>query len=641
MIKKIAGRLDSYTVVFLLTLLVFAFFGYGRLGKASINNDAHFWYERTQNFMSAVQNREWGETLQNPKPGITVHWLSGISLETALMLYEKIYHFRPELFTHETFWVVHTATIGPLVTVSVLFVIAFFVFLTKLFNKQTAVYATILLAFQPFFVGLSRAYHADSVVAVFMVTSALCALYFTRQAKIKYIMLSGFFAGLAVLSKSAAVFILPYVGLVLLLDWWFERRPILLYIKAFLLWLVLSILTFVLIFPDMWIEPLQNLKEIFIYEGLYLATTGRDGVNGFLYYFEPIGRILTPFLLLSFVAGLIVVIACFRKYDKAQKKLILFVLGYLFFYFVQMSLVKQKMDRYMLPALPFMALVGGVGLTYLNNYFGRFLPKHLFLVGVFVLNLGFILYYYPNYLIFSSEDGKDQFGCSLCSDIGDYLNSKPNASDLKIISVSTKTHRIKPFVKGKVYTQHETLPDGWTPEYLVASTTETVPAKYSYCMLEKTISFRGTDYWHIYACKNSLPEPTDQNTYQSIITDANVQKIELENLTEDDISATAYILKKDDVWYEVIVAQLPEPPEGTIYQAWHTQEKEPPAPSIYRKDLLYYVDNGHSNGYVAQYSYMDLDYLTDYTGIVVTLEAVLDDTPEKYIFSGTVTKTQN
>lgn len=119
----------------------------------------------------------------------------------------------------------------------------------------------------------------------------------------------------------------------------------------------------------------------------------------------------------------------------------------------------------------------------------------------FVINLSFVLYFFPNYLIFPSESGKDQFGCSLCSDIGEYLNSKENPADLKIISVSKKVHRLKPFVMGKVYTADEILPNNWTADYLVKSTTEVIPENYTHCVFEANVGFRGVDYWEVYRCK--------------------------------------------------------------------------------------------------------------------------------------------
>ncbi|MBN1162633.1 glycosyltransferase family 39 protein [Patescibacteria group bacterium] len=502
MLSKLKIKKLQFTdILFVITLIIYAFFGYSRIGKASINNDAQFWYTRTQNFIDAVQEKRWGETLQNPKPGITVHWLSGLSLETFLSLYEKIYHFRPDIYTYDTFHLVHFSVIAPLITVNVVFIAVFYFLCSKIFSKEISLLGVILFSMQPFYVGISRNFHSDSILAAFMTLSSIILIYYLNKKPIvKYAIFSGVFAGLALLSKSSAVFLLPYISLLLLLDFAFNRRPLKFYISSFLLWLITCSITFFILLPDMWIEPAQNLKEIFIYEGYFLATTGRDGINNFFYYIEPILRVTTPILLMCFLTSILYFIVNRKEFRLKKETSIFYIFCYTFFYLLQISITKQKMDRYLLPVFPFIALLSGYGII---NFIDKHLKTHkynIFLL-LFIANFIFILSYYPNYLIYPSQKGKDQFGCSLCSDIGEYLNNKPNASDLKVISLSDKVHRIKPFVKGKVYTIHEILPAGWTAEYLIAAKDETLPNEYQHCIIEKTISFKGVEYWDIYRCK--------------------------------------------------------------------------------------------------------------------------------------------
>lgn len=494
-------NLSLYDKLFAVLFALIAFFAFYRLGRASINNDAHFWYSRTAEFMEQIRDRDWEETLQNPKPGVTVHWLSGLSLQAVLSLYEWRYGFRPEIWTVDTFWIVHTASVGPLVAVSLGFVLVYYVVISRLFSREAAFYSVLLFGLQPFYLGLSRNYHADSTVTAFMGISALLLLLFLREVRWRWLALSGVSAGLALLSKSAAIFLLPYFGLALLVDGFFNRRAIGFYFKIALLWLFLLSLTFVALLPDMWVEPLENLRVIFVNEGLFLARVGRDGADsaGFLAgltdYFEPLWRDLTPVMFgLSFAGlGLLLI----KKKKSATEWLLL---AYPLFYFLQMSLVAQKMDRYLLPLVPFLAFFGGLFLVKLEEIFSN--HKKYFILVVLALNLSFVLYYFPNYLLYPSIRGKDQFGCSLCSDVGDYLNSRENSADLKIVITSNKKHRLRPFVKGKIYTLNEDLPNGWTPEYLVSAAHEEVPEGYSYCHLEKEVGFRGTPYWKIFRCKD-------------------------------------------------------------------------------------------------------------------------------------------
>ncbi|MFZ5424559.1 MAG: ArnT family glycosyltransferase [Patescibacteria group bacterium] len=506
-IRKLKN-LNFYTWLFIVVFIIAAFFGYYKIGSASINNDAHFWYTRTQDFWWGIQHGKLNRTYQDAKPGVTVMWLSGLSLEAFLNLYETVFKFRPEIYTHATFYLVHFSVIAPLVTVHLLSILMFYIVFSKLFSREAALYGVILFAFQPFVAGLVRNFHADSTVTSFMLMSSITAIYYLEKTrKTKYILLSGIFGGFALLSKSAAIYLIPYIGFLLLIDLLFNYKPkfsfkaFLPYAKIYLIWILSLAATFFVSFPAMWLKPIEILRRIFIYEGWFLVTEGRGGVNGFLYYAEPISRILTPLFLLSFFIGTSVIVVNFKGYSHTKKKRILYVVGFVAFYLLQMSLVKQKMDRYLLPMLPFVAFVGGVGLEYLNTLIKSPIVKKAFALLILALNLSFILYFFPNYLLYPSEPGKDQFGCSLCSDIGDYFNAKPNGADLKIATTSKKVHRLRPFVNGKVYHVDEALPEGWSIEYVVAATQEQLPEKYSYCVLETSIGFRGTEYWNIYSCK--------------------------------------------------------------------------------------------------------------------------------------------
>lgn len=517
-IFKIFKLSSNYVFILsILVLLLTAFFLYFDISGDSINNDAQFWYERTQNFIKAVKEKDWENTFQNPKPGVTVMWLSGLSLDIFLNTYERVFHFRPFIFTYDTFHLVHFSVIAPLVSVILLSLILFLMLGKKLFDEKIVLYSLMLLCFQPFFIGLSHNFHADAILTAFMFLSFLFAMYFlSKENKIIFIILSGVFAALALLSKSSGIFLIPYIGLMFLIDYSFSRKftksnksiksedfnkNISFYIKNYIIWFFFLCLTFYTLFPAMWIYPKAVLSWIFIDEGLSLVTEGRDGINPFWYYIEPLFRVLTPLIQASFFLGIFFIFRNFKKYSKIEKKHILLVLSFIFFFILQMSLAKQKMERYLLPILPFMAIVGGYGLYHLSEILKKYISQKVFILVVFILNLVFIMYFFPNYLLYPSEKGEDQFGCSLCSDIGDYLNAKPNAYDLKILSLSKKVHRLQPYVRGKVYTTGEILPNNWTVEYAVTANDEVLPKEYSYCTLEKEIGFRGTNYWKIYKCK--------------------------------------------------------------------------------------------------------------------------------------------
>ena len=89
--------------------------------------------------------------------------------------------------------------------------------LRRLLPAATAVLAAALWALDPFVVGYSRMLHVDGLAGTFATLSLLAAcLYWHHDPRRRWLILSGVTAGLAILSKSPALALLPIVGLVAL-----------------------------------------------------------------------------------------------------------------------------------------------------------------------------------------------------------------------------------------------------------------------------------------------------------------------------------------------------------------------------------------------------------------------------------------
>jgi 4-amino-4-deoxy-L-arabinose transferase-like glycosyltransferase len=362
-----------------------------------------------------------------------------------------------------------------------------------------------MLVSQPFLLGISQSFHADSTSMVFMNATALLLLLYLKNVKnTGLLVLTGIFAGLAVLSKSMAVFVLLYSGLILVLDFFVSKRTLAFFLKALGVIFTLAVLTFFALFPAMWVDAQETFESVFIDEGLFLAEEGRDNANIWYYYFPEFFAIFTPFLTFGFVLFLV-----FTGFSILKKRTslvsnpnLVYAFLYVFFFFLTLSIISQKMERYLLPILPFMALLVGHFIKQVHELYLSKVSEKIVIPVVFLSAMVYVFYYFPYPLLYASEKGKDQFGCSFCPVAGDYLNAKPNAADLKIIILSKKVHRIKPFVKGKVYSSDELLPNNWREDYLLLSSTEQVPDSYNHCKFEHSVDFRGATFWNIYNCKN-------------------------------------------------------------------------------------------------------------------------------------------
>ncbi|MEJ2262663.1 MAG: phospholipid carrier-dependent glycosyltransferase, partial [Anaerolineales bacterium] len=131
-----------------------------------------------------------------------------------------------------------------------------------------------LIAFDPFHLALSRLLHLDGLVSSLMLLSILAFLTFTtseRRGRNKFLVLSGIAAGLAWLTKSPAFFLVPFVGLVTLIDLLRKQRlkrsskagEVRRSAAWLAIWTAAGALVFVLLWPAMWVSPVNTLKRVF------------------------------------------------------------------------------------------------------------------------------------------------------------------------------------------------------------------------------------------------------------------------------------------------------------------------------------------------------------------------------------------
>jgi 4-amino-4-deoxy-L-arabinose transferase-like glycosyltransferase len=238
------------------------------------------------------------------------------------------------------------------------------------------------------FFALSRLLHVDAMMSVMMLLSVLGYLgYLYRHRKWYFLALSGAAAGLAWLTKSPSYFLLPFMGLLALIDLIQARKRsaaaeggpspwVKLVWKAaapLAVWLVIAAAVFVLQLPAMWVAPLDTLKSILSQASVY-ALEGHENVtffNGQVYpvgksawYFYPISYLwrITPIVLVGL--GLALVALLWRKRLKLSSQQVGVVgslISFALLFMLGMSLGEKKFDRYLLPTHLALDLVAGFG----------------------------------------------------------------------------------------------------------------------------------------------------------------------------------------------------------------------------------------------------------------------------------------
>jgi hypothetical protein len=419
------------------------------------------WHARAIAFSRAVLNGDWGRTLQAPHPGVITMWLTGIAYRIGKA-------FNPD-YDNLPLEQKMTVELIPLVIVIALSIVLAYFLLTRIFDRLVAAVVALLLALDPYHITISKTLHIDGLMAIFMLLSALFIfLYITPDGlqRRRYLLLSGFFAGMAMLSKTPALFMVPFLLLSLgawkltevlalgrsrarLTDWRYWTKMAGELGIAILLWLLVMIATFAILWPSMWIQPESSIGFSLLetlrlganphVKPLFFLGQAKYGDPGPLFY--PVHMLIktTAVTLIFFIVGLVVIFS--RRIDRYQRLVLLLCLAFIIFFTLEMTMGMKKQPRYILPALQFVVLIAGFGAVYFFRWLSRGRQALLYLSLILVVAVQFAIviprhpYYGTHYnLLLGSARGILESGIAPGQEQGEgldiaaeYLNSLPLA----------------------------------------------------------------------------------------------------------------------------------------------------------------------------------------------------------------------
>ena len=319
-----------------------------------------------------------------------------------------------------------------------------------------------------------------------------------------YLIISGILMGLAMLTKTQALFVFPIIGLSILIDTLlhnndknfinFSKRIVV----PVLVLIALTIVTYFALFPAMWINPVKVIQKVFG-EAIYVAEVGRSikNVRPFYHYLLLLPRIISyPIILLFFTSvGYIFI----RRIKISKEKFIqlIYMILFVILYFIEISIVKQKIDRYLLPLFPFIFIICG----YILSQIKRFNLAIFTLVVTMVITL---IYYAPNYALVGCNHPSCNTHGYLYKDVADYINENTPIDTPTAVTVAIP-YALKPFVKGNVYGHEDPIPDHINVDYLITNDylieDRGVPDALSHCKFCHKISFHNITFWDIYCCR--------------------------------------------------------------------------------------------------------------------------------------------
>jgi hypothetical protein len=472
----------------------------------AITADEDNWMRRAGGFTYGLLNGQLGRTYQNGHPGVTTMWVAMLTLGPERMVqYADRVHNQRLVGRVPGFW---TALVDArpgfaLVTAALTTLIAGLAW--RLYGPLIGALTGLIVGLEPFYLAISQLVHLDAILSGCMVASVLAALVrWTRGGGRGWLVASGVLAGLAILSKVPAVYLLacvPLIGVAVAVrtpadavrpadpaarpgghdpaheiataDW---RAIVARLALDLLIWGAAAVAAFVAFWPAIWVlGPFEVLGRIAEFTR---ETGGQPHEQGTFFwgrqaadpgpYFYPVALAfrLAPLTLL----GLVVLAALWRRLPIRDRAPSIALIGYGLGFVLMMTLGPKKLDRYVLPIIPALGVLAALGLASAWAWLGErsrrgssaaslsrsgpagraagaapalWRGAAVALVGVLAVWPAassypyFLAYYNPllgggpmaqRTVMVGNGEGLDQ--------VAAWLNARPNASDLWIVSHS-------------------------------------------------------------------------------------------------------------------------------------------------------------------------------------------------------------
>lgn len=264
------GKANILAIIFF-TALFFSFANY-RLGQYAAVDEPLWLYGRISKYWNNIQEQEWAKTDVSDKPGITVSIISG----AGLLRYDPNEfddkRSQGEVFVSkdpqgmESFF--YTFRLPLVLVITFLLPLVYF-FLERLLGKKNALFSYAFLTTSPILIGVAKIINPDALLWLFTTLSLLSYLVFQKRSWYRYLLLSGLFLGLALLTKYIANIIFIYMLALLFLEYLYHplqsQKSLPQYIKSTFLNMALVIFTalsvFYFLLPANWPEPQELVKS--------------------------------------------------------------------------------------------------------------------------------------------------------------------------------------------------------------------------------------------------------------------------------------------------------------------------------------------------------------------------------------------
>lgn len=448
-----------------------------------VTPDEHLWLARSANFYMAISQGKLEWTYLSEHPGLTVMWAGTGGF---LVRYPQYRHDGPDRVDSNEFnrYIQNAKGVSALdllvasrvfmILGHTLVLLVSFCYAIRIISPFPALISFLLIAFEPYHVALTRVLHLDGLLGNMLLLSLLAIISFLQGRRTRDLLVSAIAAGLGLLTKSPGILIVPVVGLLTL----FALRkdglgkqersiPRLIggTIRISAIWGLVLIITFVALWPAMWVSPIQTIRTIVVEGWTHYETESKTPrfFNGEIFtsdqfgikywYFYPITFLFrsSPVVLFGLILSAWAILKKRHPFESSNIQFVLLsLLLFIGVFTAAMATSDIQHDRYLLPIFAPFDIIAGLGWSSLilswsrkttRGYQRYAAPMVALLIIAFqgMLSLSVYPYYFPYYNPLLGGARKAQvilhigWGEGL-DQAAQYLNKKPKAGQLEVVS---------------------------------------------------------------------------------------------------------------------------------------------------------------------------------------------------------------
>jgi len=458
------------------------------LGIFLSGDESEFWLRRSDIFLQALRAHDWPATAVSTHPGVTTMWLGSIGL----LLRDALTGWG--LLSNQTFPSFLTLMRLPTALAHGATVLIGYMLLRRMVAPSIALLAGLFWATDPFVLAFSRVLHVDALAGSFLTLSLLAAcLYWHHDRRARWLIGSAVSAGLAILSKSPALALAPWVAMVALAGVTTDDQSLPLsaakgpttdgqrlaavvgrrssVVVPLAIWGAICAATLFALWPALWAAPLRAYNQMRIgveAEGAQPHMLGNfflgreDDAPGPLFYPVALALRLTPWAML----GLFLLAAVWRRAKTIERRDLAALAGFALLFILAMTVFPKKFNRYLVPIFPSIDILAACGLVWAQQWLSDMLRQRggqlralarglpAALAGVAMLAVLNASWWHPYEIVYFNQAlggapaGANAFTTGWgegLSEVAAWLNQQPDITG--VLTVSTMVNGLQEYMR--------------------------------------------------------------------------------------------------------------------------------------------------------------------------------------------------